>query len=340
MITRVRTGAAVTLTLLACLVAAAGPSAGAEDGRIGVRLLEAPVARKDDPRAQSYIVDHVSPGTTIERSFEVSNTTSRAQGLDIYAGPAAITDGAFIPADAGERGELTQWTTLSQRSVDLDPGATHELTATIRVPDDASPGERYGVIWASVASAGDGQVQVVNRVGIRVYLSVGPGGEPASDFEVVSLSPGRTDGGRPFVRATVRNTGGRAIDLQGTLRLVDGPGGLGAGPFEVETGTLAPGDREALPVLLDKSLPAGPWEARLVLRSGLLEKRATATFTFPDQGVGVAVDAEEDVGGWGSWPSLVGLALLALLLPLLFRLWRRRDVRRGPAPHAEVAPAS
>ena len=326
--------AAVALSLLASVLATAAPASAADDGKIGIQLLEAPLERKDDPRALAYIVDHVTPGTTIERTFEVSNSTAEPQRLQVYPGSAEIRDGAFVGADAGQRSELTQWISVSQRRLRLLAGGTEQLQATITVPADASEGERYGVIWAAAASTGKGQVRMVNRVGIRVYLSVGPGGEPASDFAIDALTPGRLDDGAPYVEATVTNTGGRAIDLRGGLRLADGPGGLKAGPFDVATGTLAPGDTEALPVELDKSTPAGPWEARLMLRSGLLEKRASAEITFPDLGVGSAVEAEEDTAWWQSWPFLVGLALVLLLLALLLWLLRRR--RRTEAD--EVTP--
>ena len=65
---------------------------------------------------------------------------------------------------------------------------------TIRVPRDASPGERYGVVWAetrAAPAAGDGITQV-NRVGIRLYLSVGPGGPPAANFKIDSVAAKRT----------------------------------------------------------------------------------------------------------------------------------------------------
>jgi hypothetical protein len=299
-----------------------------EDGNIGIRLLEAPSDRAEDPRARLYIIDHVEPGTTIERSFEVSNTTDEARTIEVYPGPARIRAGEFVGEEAGARSELTAWTAVSRPRLELGPGETTELEATIAVPSDASEGERYGALWASTASTGTGQVQMVNRVGIRIYLSVGPGGEPASDFEITSLTPGRTDKGRPYVEATVTNTGGRAIDLRGSLKLTDGPGGLSAGPFDVTTGTLAPGDRESLPVELDKSLPAGPWEARLVLRSGLLEKRASATITFPEAGEGEAVKAETDPW-WQAWWFWAGLALALLLLLALLMLLRRRRGGRG-----------
>ena len=51
---------------------------------------------------------------------------------------------------------------------------------TIAVPRDAAPGERYGVVWAEVRAAAPaaGGITQVSRVGIRIYLSVGPGGRP------------------------------------------------------------------------------------------------------------------------------------------------------------------
>ena len=118
---------------------------------------------------------------------------------------------------------------------------------TITVPSDAAPGEQYGVVWAEARSApvaGGGVIQV-SRVGIRLYVSVGPGGAPAADFTIDSLTANRSADGQPTVLATVHNTGGRALDMSGTLQLLAGPGGLSAGPFPATLGTtLAIGDTE------------------------------------------------------------------------------------------------
>ena len=165
----------------------------------------------------------------------------------------------------------------------------------------------------------------VNRVGIRIYLSVGPGGEPASDFAVSSLTAKRDPDGTPIVTAQVRNTGGRALDLAGELRLAEGPGGLSGGPFPAELGTtLGVGNAAPVTILLDKQLPNGPWQANLVLKSGLLERSATAEITFPDAGrKGKAVPLRS---GDRSGPGLLlaGLAALLLLALLAFLLRRRR----------------
>lgn len=145
---------------------------------------------------------------------------------------------------------------------------------------------------------------MINRVGIRLYLDVGPGGDPPSDFGIEQLTPGRTEGGLPVVRATVRNTGERALDLSGRLWLSDGPGGLHAGPFQVRTGTtLAPGDSAAVLVHLDPRLPDGPWRVRLTLESGRVRHTVTGTLTFPRR-----------AGAWGLPALLDGLFPRALVL--------------------------
>ena len=199
------------------------------------------------------------------------------------------------------------------------------------MPDDAAPGEQYGVVWAEVRSAptvGGGVIEV-NRVGIRLYLSVGPGGAPAADFQIDSLTAERSAAGQPVVLAAVYNTGGRALDMSGTLQLSSGPGGLSAGPFAATLGTtLAIGETELLSVVLDKQVPAGPWEAHIVLRSGLLERSARATITFPAQGAAPSVS----ISTRPTWlyPAIAGIAAFLMLgLAILMIGSRRRRRRRA-----------
>ena len=81
----------------------------------------------------------------------------------------------------------------------------------------------------------------------------------------------------------MRNTGGRALDLDGSLTLRAGPAGWprARSPATVPT-TLAPGQSGDVVVPLDRALPAGPWTARLTLTSGRLSRAVEASITFPE----------------------------------------------------------
>lgn len=311
---------------------------------VGIRLVDAPTERADDPRARLYIVDHLAPGTTIHRRVEVNNDTDSPQTIQLYAAAAKVAEGAFEFGEGRARSDLTDWTTVDPPSVNLSPRTKQLATVNIAVPSDASEGERYGVVWAEVSSAAPagGGITAVNRVGIRIYLSVGPGGEPPSDFVIASLDARRGADGRPVLAATVHNSGGRALDLSGELRLSNGPGGLSAGPFQAKLGTtLAVGATEPVLVPLDPAIPAGPWNARILLRSGTTEREATATVTFPAAPSSSSGPVRVRRSGHNSTlPLVLGLAAVLVLI-LLVVLWaaRRRRSRRPDPPPAISTPA-
>jgi hypothetical protein len=274
----------LTLLLVVGLLSATVASVHAAEGggTVGIRLLEGPADRMDDPRAYSYIVDHLAPGATILRQIEVSNTTAEPQPVQLYAAGADVTDQGWSVLDGRQGNELSGMVTVEPGQVVVPPGGTRTARVLLEVPADTTEGERYGVVWAELAPSG-GEVKVVNRVGIRMYVSIGAGGEPASDFSVETLTAVRGDGGVPELHAAVANTGGRAVDVAGEVELLDGPAGITAGPFPT-TGavTLAVGRSGVMIVRLPVDLPVGPWRARLVARSGTVERSAEATITFPE----------------------------------------------------------
>jgi hypothetical protein len=327
----------VAAALIALVVAPAGASiAGpraATTGGIGLQLLDAPVAAGNDPRAQIYIVDHLAPGVVIHRRIEVSNTTASTAHIILYPASATIEDGTFVGAAGHTQNDVSSWTSVYPESVDVAANSSALALVSITVPIDPAPGERYAVVWAEVRSApvaGGGIVQV-SRVGIRLYLSVGPGGAPAPDFTIDSLTATRSADGQPTVLASVRNTGGRALDMSGTLKLEAGPSGLSAGPFPATLGTtLAIGDTEGVTFVLDRQLPAGPWDAQITLRSGLLARSARATITFPKVGAALPVKATSTRPGWLYPAAAAGIiVVLSLATATQFHARKRgRGARR------------
>ena len=135
----------VAAALAAATSALARPAqaeAGPGPGSFGIRLVDVPSAEADNPRALRYIIDHLGPGTTIHRRILVENLGPAAARITVYPDAATISGGAFI-GDAGEtRSDLTSWITMNRHALVLGPHANTMVTVPIRVPRDASSGER------------------------------------------------------------------------------------------------------------------------------------------------------------------------------------------------------
>ena len=278
-------------------------------GSVGIRLVALQGSSPNDPLGSSYVVDRLSPGASLSRSVEIDNHTRSIVDVSVYPASASIVRGGFAFAAGHAANELSSWTSVSNHLLRLAPGTEAVDTLLTKVPMSASPGERYAVLWAEVsARPAAGGVTLVNRVGIRIYLSVGPGGGSQSSFAIGPLTAGRSTSGKPFVVAEVHNSGQGTIAIGGNLALSDGPDGLRAGPFATPHGTIiAPSVSEPIIVQLDSGLPRGPWRADLSLTSGLLQHSTAATITFPPSGAAKP-------------PGAMGFSTLILVVIVLFVL--------------------
>lgn len=324
-----------SLLALVALLGGPAPSATASaptpspPAGIGIRLVDVPVAAQADPRAHAYITDRIAPGTTITRRVEIQNNTRAAQSVRVYTGPAAITAGVFtVGATAAAPTDLTTWSTVAPPQLEMSPGQRTDAVVTIAVPANAPEAEDYGVVWAEITSpASPGESAQVSRVGVRIYLAVGPGNGPPAAFGVAGLTAGRSPQGAPMVTAMVSNTGGRAVDVSGNLTLAGGPGGLALAPVPVARPvTLAPGTSAEVTVVTDRALPSGPWDATLALHSGLTTGETTGQVTFPAAGQPPVAAAPQPQPAPGTpWLAVaaVGLGLL-LIAGLLLWWWVRR----------------
>jgi hypothetical protein len=98
--------------------------------------------------------------------------------------------------------------------------------------------------------------------------------------------------------------------------------------------TVAPGEVGEVLLTLDPALADGPWTAELTLSSGLLERSASATVTFPAAGV---VDEVRIDSGAPPWVTvlLVALGVLVVAVVILIAVLLRRRPGRAPQGHAE-----
>ncbi|MGW4517172.1 peptidase [Streptomyces sp. NPDC004393] len=314
----------------------ATPALDSGPGRFGIRLVDVPVARRNDPRARIYVVDHLKPGKTIKRRIEVSNKSASPLRIDLYAASALIKDSTFLFGPARTPNELTQWIRVKPGSVNLAAHTKSMIDVALTVPRTAQFGERYAVVWAENRALPDARHNVgsIHRVGVRIYLDVGPGGDPLADFVIQKMTGARDKQGRPSVTAVVRNLGRRAMDvMSGQLILTGGPGGINAGPFQIPPGTTFAGHQTGtITIPLEPRLPNGPWKARLELRSGPALRSATATvmLSMPKRPKSYKL--------WYLIGAAAALILAALVTTVLLCLRRRRRKRKAPDTPESSAP--
>jgi hypothetical protein len=314
---------------LAATVSPAAPSAGravSPGGQIGIKLVQLTGSNASNIRAEEYIVGRLAPGAVLRREVQVSNLGSAPAELTLYPAAGSIARGTFQFAAGHTQDDMTTWISLSRSALTLAAHTTASLTATVSVPKNAPSGEQYGVIWAQEVSKGTGNVTLVSRVGIRLYLSIGLGGAAAAGFVLGTPDSGRTSAGIAFVRVPVHNTGGTAVDVRGTLQLSGGPGGVSAGPFPAETvDTLASGQSYPDTFTLSKSLPDGPWQASFSMVSGLITKTEKVTLNFNGAPATAAHTSKFPLVPVAA--AVAALILLALAATLLTRSRRTRIMR-------------
>ena len=118
------------------------------------------------------------------------------------------------------------------------------------------------------------------------------------------------------------NTGGRAVDLDGSARLADGPGNSSAGPFPAQQIiTLAPGQTGNMTFALPKNLPTGSWRVAINLASGI----TTCTATAPIQVTAIGA-AQAGLPGM-AWIG-IALGVLVLFLAVAFVVVRHTPRHR------------
>jgi hypothetical protein len=175
--------------------------------------------------------------------------------------------------------------------VHLEAGEAADVTVRIAVPAHAAEGEQLATVWAEMISTvpASSDLSTISRTGVRTYLSVGPGNGPAADFTITRLWGLRTAQGNPLVIASITNTGGRSLDLSGSLTLSNAPSKTTAGPFTSERSTaLRAGEATDVVLTLDPALVDGPWDAALTVKSGLLARDISGTVSFTEAPVVVA----------------------------------------------------
>jgi hypothetical protein len=317
----------------------------------GALILPAPAATADDGISWSVTpADNrqgagranygyaVEPGDRISDALVVTNRSAAPLQLSLYGTDAFTTPSGHIDlltADDPATG-LGTWLTFRRGTLDLEPGESAEVPFTLRVPDDAAPGDHSGgVVTALTQRVGDSAVTVDRRLALRVHARVAGDLAPGLGISDVSVT---TDlSANPF--GTVTSTVRYSLTNSGTSRLVPTETVVVAGPG----GTAWLGDPATASGELPEILPGSTVE-RVVTVTGVRPLvRAEATVRVDGLVIGIGgggvTSANDAASGWAVPWALLGLVVLAVAAAVVVPLVRARRAARRAAEPAAGPPA-
>ncbi|KJY26537.1 WxL protein peptidoglycan domain-containing protein [Streptomyces katrae] len=339
---RLRTTVLRTLLLGLCglLLLPAGRAAAADNGTWGVFPTPPAGAAMTD---RAYFFHQGAAGAAISDSVTILNSSDRELTFRVFATDAMNTPsgGAFalLPAETRPR-DVGTWIALPPEAagtVTVPPKGRKDIPFTVKVPQDAAPGDHVGGIVAlntaveGITKEGKVQVGVRRQVGARLYLRVPGPLTPALSVEDVRVSRGApllpwTKDARATITYTLVNRGNVVVEPKVSVaarglfgrRLLDRPA-------RAPQPALLPGQR----IVLTEPWPDSPQLDRVEVK---VTARAAA---YPD------VDSEAGTAFLAvPWPAAGALLLAAgTALALLVRRRRRRAAPDVPRPAPDLAGA-
>lgn len=304
----------VALLLLLLSAQTCAPAGAADNGEWSVRPADSAIT----PRAAFQLP--ARPGTTLSDRAVVTNTTDGELTFRLYVADAHNTErdgGLAVRGIEETQRDVGAWGRPDREAVTVAARTAVTVGITLRVPDDASPGDHVGALVAvdtRVRSAAGSHLGVQRGVGARIHLSVEGPQQPGLTVEDVRFSARNsripwTGRSGSTVSYTLHNTGNVTLAPRVSVHVgglfVGGPGDrrLTGAPAE-----LLPGQKVRL---------SGSWSGAPFAGWGDVTVTATA-----DSARGSGSDGFLTV----PWLLAGGLALLAAA-GLLARRRKRRAAR-------------
>ncbi len=212
-----RRGSLLAVLSFAVLVVAAPGFAAERDG-FGIRPLS----------AQDWFTYSVLPGETVEGVALAINSRSEPLDVLVYAADAFTTpQGGFaLQERAEDPQDLGAWVSLETDRIRLEPGERLRLPFRVTVPASAEPGDyAAGVVLEAAPRHGESedmgddtqlQIDIIERVGARIYLTVE--GKAERRLDAGALSWTRSGGDIVFL-LPASNRGNVRVPVSGTIEL-------------------------------------------------------------------------------------------------------------------------
>lgn len=213
--------------------------AGLITGLLTVSLLPAAVFAAepaDTQERESILISPVSKryelnaGDTTTDTLKVVNDGTTTYDFILYARPYSVQNENYIPdfTSEAQNSDAYKWVQFTSPTYRLTPGKSADIDYTIRVPENATPGGHYGVLFAETQPVNQSEgnaVQRKKRVGSILYITVK--GDVTTSGKLLSTDVPFFQTIPPLtVTQRVQNTGNTDFTVETTTKISDFFGGL------------------------------------------------------------------------------------------------------------------
>jgi hypothetical protein len=173
--------------------------------------------------------------------------------------------------------------TLDKSSFHLEPGASEEVVATIRIPGNATAGGRYAVIYIHTQPTGEGQVGIISAINVPVYLTI-KDSQLIHTGKITELPTTEAVPGEPVEILTMfQNTGNHDFKVKEEVTIKDTQGQiLETISVPLTTSSVVPGLTRQLKATFipQGELPLGSYSvaSKVMLEDGTVLDQASGNF--------------------------------------------------------------
>jgi len=232
----------------------------------------------------------VTPGETVTRTIKLSIGASD-QAMDISVqvyGMGQSPDGTYVLLDATHDTSAysaRSFTTVDKSSFHLNPGGSESVTVTIQVPQNATNGGRFAIIYFMSQPVASGQgVGIVSAINALVLLTV-KGSQLNQTGTISGVTTGTITNGQPVAITTnFKNTGNTYFKVEGSVTITNDQGiTLDTIPAPLTESSIIPGMSRNLEAIFTPSvgLPPGTYtiNSKIMLSDSTVLDQSTSSFT-------------------------------------------------------------
>lgn len=287
------------------------------------------------PMVQTYFTVERNAGSKFVGHLQVTNQSKDSARLHIYGvdGLTGATSGTVYSNMDDPKKGVGKWITPERDIVRLAPESSTVVDFTVRIPDGVDPGDHVGGIALESVDKpkSEGNFAVTEIIRVAVAVQVRIRGEAGTSMEITNLGLQALPGTQlPSVTVGIKNTGRLLCKPKLAVTLAQGDNTLGTVSRDLDT--ILPGKEIPYPLAWGTALPAGKYNANVVLSgcgpqsTRTAELELTSDLEGTPTNPGTNLKQAEDKGNGIPWWALVLVAIAALVGGwLLARRGRKSD---------------